>query len=115
MVWFHSTFLHSVWWFGFLHVLCLIEASHSFTVRKYSQFQFIIQRGLIKILSTGAVTWALLRMKTLSATNMESVFPCSSTYLISFNSVTCQPEASEYTLHVLTVFLNTWTNCSLKY
>jgi len=84
----HSAFLHLVWWFGFLHVLYLIEASHSPTVRKYSQFWFIIQRGLIKILSTGTVPWAVLHMKPLSVTYMESVFPCISVYLISFNSVT---------------------------
>jgi hypothetical protein len=85
---FHSAFLHLVWWFDFHHVLCLIEASHSFTARKYSHFYFIIQSGVIKILSTVNVTWALLQMKPFSATNMESVFPCSSTYFISFNSVT---------------------------
>lgn len=84
----HSAFLHLVWWFGFLHVLCLIEASSSFTVRKYSQFRFIIRRGLIKILSTATVTWPVLHMKPLSATNMEYVFACSSVYLISFNSAT---------------------------
>jgi hypothetical protein len=39
-------------------------------------------------LGTAAVTWGVLHMKPLSATNMESVFPCSSTYLISFNSMT---------------------------